>query len=226
CTAAGVDLVFAPTPDVVYPEGDPGVRVSAGPLGDVLEGQSRPGHFDGMLTVVVKLLGIVHGDTVVFGQKDAQQVFLVRQAVRDLNLPVDVVAVPIVREPDGLARSSRNRYLSAAERGDARVLSRALTAMAREAAEGGARPKAEGDAAGPGGSAAAVRRAGLDVFAGTPAAKLDYLAVVDPATFTEVAADFRGEALAIVAAKVGTTRLIDNKTIVMGQARRLDRPLG
>ena len=124
CADAGVDLVFAPTPDVVYPEGDPGVRVSAGPLGDVLEGQSRPGHFDGMLTVVCKLMHLTRCDAAWFGQKDAQQLLLIRRMCRDLDLDVRVVAAPTVREPDGLAMSSRNTYLTDSDRDTARCLPR------------------------------------------------------------------------------------------------------
>ena len=108
CRAAGVDVVFAPTPDVVYPDGDPGVRVSAGPLGEVLEGASRPGHFDGVLTVVGKLLHLTAARSAYFGQKDAQQLLLIRRMVRDIDFPVDIVSVPTVREDDGLAMSSRN----------------------------------------------------------------------------------------------------------------------
>ncbi|MCI3950193.1 MAG: pantoate--beta-alanine ligase, partial [Acidimicrobiales bacterium] len=112
CEREGADVVFTPTPDVVYPDGPPLVRVSAGPIGDVLEGASRPGHFDGVLTVVCKLLHLVRPDVALFGQKDAQQLAAIRRMVRDLDLPVEVVAVPTVREADGLALSSRNRYLS------------------------------------------------------------------------------------------------------------------
>jgi pantoate--beta-alanine ligase len=128
CTAAGVDLVFAPTPDVVYQDGDPGVRISAGPLGNVLEGQARPGHFDGMLTVVAKLFHLTRADSAYFGQKDAQQLAVVRRMVRDLDVPVQVVAVPTQREPDGLALSSRNVYLDPQQRRRAASLHRALTA--------------------------------------------------------------------------------------------------
>ena len=127
CRAAGVDVVFAPTPDVVYPDGDPGVRVAAGPLGEVLEGASRPGHFDGVLTVVGKLLHITAARSAYFGQKDAQQLLLIRRMVRDLDFPVDVVSVPTVREPDGLACSSRNNNLTPAQRPQATSLHRALT---------------------------------------------------------------------------------------------------
>ncbi|WP_190134031.1 pantoate--beta-alanine ligase, partial [Streptomyces longispororuber] len=125
---AGADIVFAPSVDEVYPGGEPQVRLSAGPMGTVLEGATRPGHFDGMLTVVAKLLHLTAPDVALFGQKDAQQLALIRRMVRDLNFPVDVVAVPTVREDDGLARSSRNRYLSPAERHTALALSRALFA--------------------------------------------------------------------------------------------------
>ena len=118
CREEGVALIFAPSGDVVYPR-LPLVTVSAGPLGAVLEGASRPGHFDGVLTVVAKLFSLVQPDVAVFGEKDAQQLVLVRRMVSDLDLPVHVVGVPIVREPDGLALSSRNSYLSLAERDEA-----------------------------------------------------------------------------------------------------------
>ena len=180
CEREGADVVFTPTPDVVYPDGQPLVRVSAGPLGDVLEGASRPGHFDGVLTVVCKLLHLTRPDVALFGQKDAQQLAGIRRMVRDLDLPVEVVAVPTVREPDGLALSSRNRYLSPDERVRALVLSRALAT--RDVA------------------------AGLAVLAAEPGVELDYLERVDSATFT---LDPDGDLL-VVAARVGTTRLLDN----------------
>ncbi|MFE3861656.1 pantoate--beta-alanine ligase [Streptomyces goshikiensis] len=126
--AAGADAVFAPSVDEVYPGGDPQVRLAAGPMGGLLEGATRPGHFDGMLTVVAKLLHLTAPDLALFGQKDAQQLALIRRMVTDLNFPVEVVGVPTVREEDGLALSSRNRYLSAAERRTALALSRALFA--------------------------------------------------------------------------------------------------
>ncbi|MDN3297989.1 pantoate--beta-alanine ligase, partial [Streptomyces ficellus] len=125
---AGADAVFAPSADEVYPGGAPEVRIAAGPMGERLEGASRPGHFDGMLTVVAKLLHLTRPDVAFFGQKDAQQLALIRRMVRDLNFPVDIVGVPTVREPDGLALSSRNRYLSPAERRTALALSAALFA--------------------------------------------------------------------------------------------------
>ncbi|MFN2538666.1 MAG: pantoate--beta-alanine ligase [Mycobacteriales bacterium] len=174
----GVDVVFTPTPEVVYPT-SPVVRVSAGPLGDVFEGACRPGHFDGVLTVVLKLLHLTQPDVALFGQKDAQQLAAIRRMVADLDVPVSVVAVPTVREADGLALSSRNRYLSEAERETALLLSTAL--QTRDPQKGRA------------------------LFEGQPA-DLDYLERVDSTTF-EAAPD--GDLL-VIAAKVGTTRLIDN----------------
>jgi pantoate--beta-alanine ligase len=179
CQAAGVDLVFTPTPDQVYPD-EPIVRVTAGRLGAVLEGASRPGHFDGVVTVVLKLMHLVRPDVAYFGQKDAQQLACVRRMVRDLDVPVEVVAVPTVREASGLALSSRNVYLSDDQRRAALVLSRALAA--RDVAAGRALIDAE------------------------PGVDLDYLERVDSATF-EATPD--GD-LIVVAARVGTTRLLDN----------------
>jgi pantothenate synthetase (EC 6.3.2.1) len=200
CTSAGVDVVFAPTPDVVYPDGDPGVRISAGPLGTVLEGQSRPGHFDGMLTVVAKLLHLTGARTAYFGQKDAQQLLLIRRMVRDLDFPVEVVAVPTVREDDGLAMSSRNTYLTESDREVALCLSRAL--------------RAGGDAAAYGPSS--IRRAAREVLVEEPLALVDYLVLVHPTTLADVPEWYRGEALLAVAARVGTTRLIDNTPVLVG----------
>ncbi|WP_432541724.1 pantoate--beta-alanine ligase [Kineococcus sp. SYSU DK002] len=199
--AGGADVVFAPGPDVVYPDGDPGVRVAAGPLGEVLEGASRPGHFDGVLTVVSKLLHLTRADLAFFGQKDAQQLLLVRRMVRDLDLGVEVVAVPTVREADGLAMSSRNRYLTPFDREVALVLQRALRAGEAASAEG----------------PSAVRRAARDVLVAEPAARVDYLALVDPHDLADVREHYRGEALLAVAAKVGSTRLIDNLPLVVGR---------
>ncbi|MGW2563789.1 pantoate--beta-alanine ligase [Streptomyces sp. NPDC001514] len=141
---AGADLVFAPSVDEVYPGGEPQVRISAGPMGELLEGAFRPGHFDGMLTVVAKLLHLTRPDVAFFGQKDAQQLALIRRMVRDLNFRVEIVGVPTVREPDGLALSSRNRYLSPAERRTALALSRSLfAAHDRLAAQQALRARAE-----------------------------------------------------------------------------------
>jgi pantoate--beta-alanine ligase len=176
------------------------VRVSAGPLGDVLEGQSRPGHFDGVLTVVAKLLHLTAAASAYFGQKDAQQLVLIRRMARDLDFPVDVVSVPTVREPDGLAMSSRNAYLTASDREVALCLSRALRAGAEAASEG----------------PSAVRRAVRTVLVGEPLALVDYLVLVHPTTLQDVPEWFRGEALLAVAGRVGTTRLIDNQPLLVG----------
>ncbi|MEU2428894.1 pantoate--beta-alanine ligase [Streptomyces sp. NPDC007861] len=244
---AGADAVFAPSADEVYPGGEPQVRIAAGPMGELLEGASRPGHFDGMLTVVAKLLHLTRPDVAFFGQKDAQQLALIRRMARDLNFPVEIVGVPTVREPDGLALSSRNRYLSPDERRTALALSRALfAAHDRLAAQQALRARAESApaptaraaalsalgearaaadahavaAAQPGGGADAVRaaaRAVLDEAAkATPPLDLDYLALVDPADFGEVADGHTGEAIMAVAARVGTTRLIDNIPLTFG----------
>ncbi|GGQ88319.1 pantothenate synthetase [Streptomyces ruber] len=248
---AGADVVFAPSADEVYPGGDPQVRLAAGPMGERLEGASRPGHFDGMLTVVAKLLHLTRPDAAMFGQKDAQQLALVRRMVRDLNFDIEIVGVPTVREPDGLALSSRNRYLSTAERRTALALSQALfagrdrhaaeealRARAREvpatraraealSAIGESRAAADAHAVAkvappaPSGPAAvrAAARLVLDEAARlTPPLRLDYLALVDPADFTEIADDHTGEAVLAVAARVGTTRLIDNIPLTFGAA--------
>jgi pantoate--beta-alanine ligase len=202
CAREGVDLVFTPTPDVVYPEGDPGVLISAGPLGAVLEGQLRPGHFDGVLTVVGKLLHLTRPDAAYFGQKDAQQLLLIRRMCQDLDFPVEVVAVPTVRDPDGLALSSRNIYLTAADRDAALTLSRALHAGRSVAGHG----------------PAAVLAAAHEVLGGEQSVGLDYLALVDPVHLRPVPEDYAGEALLAVAARVGTTRLIDNVMVAFGAA--------
>ncbi|QGQ20367.1 pantoate--beta-alanine ligase [Cellulomonas sp. JZ18] len=194
------DVVLAPTADVVYPDGDPVVRVTAGRLGDVLEGAARPGHLDGVLTVVLKLLHLTRPDVALFGQKDAQQLAAVRRMVRDLDVPVEVVAHPTVREDDGLARSSRNAYLSPDERTRALALSAALEAGAAAAGEG------------PGAVLAAARRVLDDRLA--PQDAVDYVALVDPATFGEADATTT-DALLLLAARVGATRLIDNAPVTL-----------
>ncbi|MEU7017299.1 pantoate--beta-alanine ligase [Streptomyces sp. NPDC046385] len=251
---AGADAVFAPAVDEVYPGGEPQVRITAGPMGERLEGASRPGHFDGMLTVVAKLLHLTGPDLAFFGQKDAQQLALIRRMVRDLNFPVEIVGVPTVRESDGLALSSRNRYLSAEERHTALALSRALfAARDRLAAQEALRARAEalpgaqgrGDAraqalsrigearaaadahavaqAAEGGGAEAVRCAAQgfldDAARAEPPLTLDYLALVDPADFTEVEDGHDGEAILAVAARVGNTRLIDNIPLTFGAVK-------
>jgi pantoate--beta-alanine ligase len=200
CTREGVDVVFRPGPDVVYPDGDPGIRISAGMLGEKLEGKSRPGHFDGVLTVVAKLLHLTHPDLACFGQKDAQQLLLIRQMVRDLDFGCRLIAVPTVREPDGLAMSSRNGHLTPLDREVASTLSRALQAGEAVAPEG----------------AGAIRRAAREVLVREPLCLVDYLVLVSPETLDDVPEWYRGEALLAVAARVGTTRLIDNAPLLVG----------
>jgi pantoate--beta-alanine ligase len=200
CRAAGVDLVFAPGPEDVYPGGEPMVRVNPGALGELLEGASRPGFFHGVLTVVLKLLHLTRPDVAFFGEKDYQQLTLIRRMVADLDVPVEIVGVPTVREPDGLALSSRNRYLSGAEREAALRLSEALRAGA-DAAGAGAGPD----------EVLAAARARFDAGAD---AKLDYLVLTDPDLGPAPA---RGPARLLVAAWVGTTRLIDNAPAAIGR---------
>lgn len=200
---AGVDIVFAPSADEVYPGGEPQVRITAGPMGERYEGASRPGHFDGMLTVVAKLLHLTAPAVAFFGQKDAQQLALIRRMATDLNFPVEIVGVPTVREGDGLALSSRNRYLSDADRASALALSRALFA-GRDAVRAG--PDA-------------VRAAARTVLERADGLAVDYLALVDPKDFTAAPPGHTGPAILAVAAKVGTTRLIDNIPLEFGAAR-------
>jgi pantoate--beta-alanine ligase len=198
---AGADVVFAPGVGEVYPGGEPQVRLSAGPMGRGYEGASRPGHFDGMLTVVAKLLHLTSPDVAFFGEKDGQQLALIRRMVADLNFPVEIAGVPTVREADGLALSSRNRFLTTEERERALALSRALFA-GRDARAAGAAPSA-------------VKKAASGVLEGAGSTiALDYLGLIDPSDFTEIEReDFTGEAVLAVAAKVGATRLIDNVRI-------------
>jgi pantoate--beta-alanine ligase len=191
--AEGVELAFTPGVDTMYPEGAQ-TRVHPGPLGDELEGAVRPGHFTGVLTVVAKLFGIVAPDVAFFGEKDYQQLVLVERMARDLDLPLSVVGVPTVREPDGLALSSRNAYLSPADRERAVVLHRALVAGAGVSARG---PRAVLDAA----------RA---VLAQEAAVEVDYLELRDTDLRPDPAA---GRARLLVAARLGTTRLIDNTAV-------------
>jgi pantoate--beta-alanine ligase len=199
CTREGVDVVFAPTPDVVYPEGDPLVRISAGPLGDRLEGEHRPGHFDGVLTVVGKLLHLTRPDLALYGEKDAQQLALIRGMVRDLDFGVEVVGVPTVRDADGLALSSRNTYLSASDRSAAASLNQALLAGRAAAADGPRR----------------VLAAAREVLDAVDDVAVDYLALVDDDTWGE-AGEATTAARLLVAARVGTTRLIDNVPVNLG----------
>jgi pantoate--beta-alanine ligase len=200
CAAAGVALVFAPAAAEVYPA-EPQVTVDPGPLGRVLEGEFRPGFFGGVLTVVLKLFSLVRPDVAVFGQKDAQQLALVRQMSADFNLGVEVVPVPTFRDPDGLAASSRNQYLSPADRQLALALPAALQAGAARAADG---PEA----------VLAAARGCL----GAQSLTFDYLVLRNVQTFQPVTDGFSGQAVLLVAARVGTTRLIDNVLISFGAA--------
>jgi pantoate--beta-alanine ligase len=204
CAEEGVRAVFAPRREQMYPA-EPLVTVNPGSLGRILEGKSRPGFFDGVLTVVLKLFQLTAPDVAVFGAKDAQQLALIRHMVTDLDLDVQIAAAPLYRDADGLAASSRNAYLSSAERAAALALSQALTA-ARTVAGHGA------------GAALAAAESVLDVAstADTPV-ELDYLALTDPDTFAEVGAGYRGPAVLLVAARVGTTRLIDNVSLDIGR---------
>jgi len=197
CEADGVDIVFVPSVPDLYPAGRQ-VTVDAGILGSVLEGQSRPGHFNGVLTVVLKLFNIIRPQVAVFGEKDAQQLACIQRMVADLNLSVELVGAPIVREPDGLALSSRNVLLTASERAIARSLSAALEKAATQSSVPSAR-------------AAAYEV--LDRAEAEPCFELDYATIVHPSTFAEVADDHVGLAKFVVAAHVGGTRLIDNTTI-------------
>lgn len=198
--ARGVDLLFVPAEAVMYPPGSE-VRVVPGPTAERWEGAVRPGHFAGVLTVVAKLFHLVQPDVAVFGRKDVQQSVLIRQMVRDLDWPLELLVVPTVREPDGLALSSRNAYLAPDERRRALALSGALRA-AHVAFAGGER------------SAAAIAAAARRVLDREAAVRVDYLAVAEP---TALAPVDRVDASTIVAvaARVGTTRLIDN--IVLGE---------
>jgi pantoate--beta-alanine ligase len=195
----GVAYVFAPSADEMYPDGGAQVKVTGGKVAELFEGRSRPGHFDGVLTVVAKLLGIVRPQHVVFGQKDAQQVFLVQRMVHDLDIPTRVDVVETVRATDGLALSSRNRYLDGSARAAALALSRALEAAASSADRG----------------IDAVLAAAQSVLMDEDLVKLDYLKVVNPTTFLPVDDDYRGPARVLIAAKVGETRLIDNDSLYL-----------
>ncbi len=199
--AAGADVVLAPSVREVYGVvggfGPHSVTVDPGPLGEVLEGASRPGHFRGVLTVVAKLLGLTSPQMALFGEKDYQQLVLIRRMVADLSMPIEVVGVPTVREPDGVAMSSRNRYLSASDRALAAHLPAALAAAAAAAGAGSEAARAAGEAV-------LLAHHGID---------LDYLVVTDPDLGPAPAV---GEARILVAATVGGTRLLDNAPARMG----------
>jgi len=212
CAREGVCLVFAPSAAEMYPGGAPQVTVDPGPAGQVFEGEFRPGFFGGVLTVVLKLFHLVRPDIAVFGEKDAQQLALVRRLVSDTDLGLAIESVPTVRDPDGLATSSRNRYLSPADRELALTLPRALRAgQARAGAENGAED---------GGSASAALAAAREVLDAEPALAVDYVAVVDPRTFAVAGSAHAGPALIVAAATAGGTRLIDNVPVMLAGADR------
>ncbi len=204
CAEAGAGLVFAPTPDVMYPNGDPKVRVDPGPGGCVLEGASRPGHFGGVLTVVAKLLNLTRPDYAFFGEKDFQQLTLIRQMVTDLDMPVEIIGVPTWRDENGLAMSSRNRYLAPEQGETALTLSRALVA---------------GAAAGPLGRDA-VLQAAREVLLAREDLTIDRLDLVDPLTLAEATDETTGPVRLLVAAilpgPAGPIRLIDNIEVLLG----------
>ena len=194
----GVDVVFAPSVEEMYPKGEPTWVMVEG-LSEKLDGGSRPGHFRGVTTVVSKLFHIIEPDVAFFGQKDAAQLAVIRRMVRDQNFPVEIVSCPIVREPDGLAMSSRNAYLNPEDRRRALVLNRSLQQVEKEFRAGQA-------------LAAELSKAGRAVIAWEPQVRLDYFAIVDPDTLDPVERITR-KTLVAVAAYVGPTRLIDNAVL-------------
>jgi pantoate--beta-alanine ligase len=212
CAEEGAGAVFVPSAAEMYPAGPPQVTVDPGPAGQVFEGEFRPGFFGGVLTVVLKLFHLIRPDVAVFGEKDAQQLALVRRLVADTDLGLAIEAVPTVRDPDGLAVSSRNRYLSPADRKLALTLARALRAgQAQAAAE---------DASGDAHSAAAALGATQTVLRAEPALAVDYVAVVDPRTFGPPGP---GPALIVAAVTAGGTRLIDNVPVVLTGGQNTER---
>jgi pantoate--beta-alanine ligase len=198
CARGGAALIFAPSVEEMYPDGRAASYVEVPGLSEILEGASRPGHFRGVATVVLKLLEVVRPDLACFGEKDYQQLQVIRRMVADLNVPVTIWPVATVREPDGLALSSRNRYLDAEQRRAATVLSRALT-RARAAVVGGER------------NAFRVRQILRETIESESLAQLDYAEVADPETLVPLAAlPADGRAVALLAVRIGPARLIDN----------------
>ena len=230
CEEAGVDFVFAPALGEMYPSA-PEVRVVAGRMGAVFEGEARPGHFDGVLTVVAKLFNLIKPDVTVFGLKDIQQFCLVKRMIADLDFDIEIIGLPVVRDADGLAMSSRNEYLSPSDRERALAIPRALDAAA-EVAAGGVREGAASGGADSGeareGAASgeavvesvadgvlpeaieSAARAVLESAAERGELDIIYLSLVDASTLRPCPADFRGSALLLVSATVGGTHLIDN----------------
>jgi pantoate--beta-alanine ligase len=197
----GVDALFIPPLDVMYPPGSE-VRVTPGSTADRWEGAVRPGHFTGVLTVVAKLFHLIEPDLACFGQKDIQQLTLIKRMVRDLDWPIEIVAVPTVREPDGLALSSRNAYLGVEDRARARVLSRALLAAHQAWCEGETRGQA-------------IEQRMRQELKTTPDVSVDYIAIVEPQTLTPVSV-VNAETVVAIAGRVGGTRLIDNIVLARG----------
>jgi pantoate--beta-alanine ligase len=197
-SAAGCDIVFVPPADAIYPPGF-STHVEPPSVARPLEGVCRPGHFRGVATLVLKLFHLIPADIACFGQKDFQQLLVIRRMVDDLALPIEIVACPTLREPDGLAMSSRNRYLSAAERKQALSLSRALDRAAELVAGG------EQDAA-------AIVTQMRGILEGAGINRIDYAAIADPQTLQEKPS-IEGPAVALIAAIVGSTRLIDNRML-------------
>jgi pantoate--beta-alanine ligase len=202
----GISLVFAPTVEEMYPSRRATTFVEVAEIGDRLDGKYRPGHFRGVATVVAKLFNIVTPNVALFGQKDAAQVAVLKAMVRDLNFPLKLVVCPTVREPDGLAMSSRNRYLSVSERQRALALYRALTAAEEAAHKGTPQP-------------ADLRRMMLDELRRTPGVEPEYVEIVDPDTLQPID-DLTHGALLAIAARLGHTRLIDNLLLPPTSARR------
>lgn len=203
CAEAGVSVVFAPTVETMYPNGvEGGITVDPGPLGTILEGKTRPTHFRGVLTIVSKLFGLLEPDVAVFGEKDYQQLALIRLMTQGLCMDTEVVGCPTVREADGLAMSSRNRFLNQKQRKQAVALSRALDAGLARASDG----------------AEAVLAAARDVIDGATGIDLDYLVLTDPSLGTlPVEGVLPGQsARLLIEGRVGTTRLIDNTALTLG----------
>lgn len=196
CQNEGVDIVFHPAPEAMYPEGH-SVWVDEDSLSEFLCGADRPGHFRGVCTIVLKLFNLALPHVALFGRKDAQQLRIIRRMVRDLNVPVDIVGAPIVREADGLALSSRNQYLSATERADALHLSRAMTRV-KEMFDGGER------------EANVLLQLATDEIQKADGGRIDYVSIVDDETLKPISGRIECNALLAVAVKIGRTRLIDN----------------
>jgi pantoate--beta-alanine ligase len=196
--AEGIDILFAPSPDEIYPHGSI-TWVTVEGLSDKLDGRSRPGHFRGVTTIVSKLFNLIQPQVAFFGQKDAAQLAIIRRMTRDLNFPVEIVGCPIVREPAGLALSSRNAYLNPAERRQALVLHRALLEVERRFAAGER-------------SSANLIAVAKKAFASAPEVRIDYIEIVDPDSLEPVD-EISRKSLVAVAAYVGSTRLIDNVLI-------------